>query len=93
VKQEEADSMAEVVKTIEREALNEAQNRTMKQAEYDLIKDKMNDPVYVKNMRQEIIASVYASASGSWTVRNLDGQDALVHLVDGLVDAQLNEEK
>ena len=85
--------MAEVVKTIEREALNEAQNRTMKQAEYDLIKDKMNDPVYVKNMRQEIIASVYASASGSWTVRNLDGQDALVHLVDGLVEAQLNEEK
>lgn len=51
VKQEEADSMAEVEKTIEREALNETQNRTMKQAEYDLIKEKMNDSVYVKNMR------------------------------------------
>ena len=85
--------MTEVVKKIEREALNEAQNRTLKQAEYDLIKEKMNDPVFVKNMRQEIIGSVYASASGSWTVRNLDGQDALVHLVDSLVDAQLNEEE
>jgi len=83
--------MTEVVKKIEREALNEAQNRVLKQAEYDLIKEKMNDPVYVKNMRQEIIGSVYASASGSWYVRNLDGQDALVHLVDSLVDAQLNE--
>jgi hypothetical protein len=53
----------------------------------------MNDPVYVKNMRQEIIASVYANASGSYTVKNLEGKDALVHLVDSLVDAQLNEKK
>lgn len=62
----------------------------MKQAEYDLTKEKMQDPVFVQNMRQEMIASVYASASGTWNVRNLDGKDALVHLIDGLVEAQLN---
>jgi hypothetical protein len=63
----------------------------MKQADYDLTKEKMKDSVFVKNMRQEIIASVYASASGSWTVRNLEGKDTLVHLIDSLVDSQLNE--
>ena len=41
-------------------------NRTVKQAEYDLTKEKMNDKVYVKNMRQEIISSVYATVSGSF---------------------------
>lgn len=90
VTEEEATSMAEVKKQVERESLQEAQNRSMKQAEYDLTKEKMQDPVFVQNMRQEMIASVYASASGTWNVRNLDGKDALVHLIDGLVEAQLN---
>jgi hypothetical protein len=51
----------------------------------------MKDPVFVKNMRQEMIGSVYASASGNWTVKNLQGKDTLVHLIDSLVEAQLND--
>lgn len=62
----------------------------MMQAEYDLTKEKMKDEVFVKNMRQEIIGSVYASVSGSWTIRNLEGKDAIVHMIDSLVDSQLN---
>ena len=67
--------------------------RQILQSEFELKKEKMQDPLFVKNLRQEIIGEVYESISGSLTVRNQVGGDAIVSLVDGYVEAQLGHEE
>lgn len=68
-------------------------SRQILQSEFDLKKQKMQDPLFVKNLRQEIISEVYESVSGSLTVRNQIGGDAIVNLVDSYIDAQLEDKE
>lgn len=47
----------------------------------------MKDPLFVANMRQEIVISTYEHAqySSKFTLNNMEGKDALVMAVDNLI--------
>lgn len=60
-----------------------------KKQDFEMIKQKMKDPNFVRNMRQEVIESVYKDAryETSFKLNHMNGSDALVMAVDNLIEA------
>lgn len=56
-----------------------------------MIKEKMKDANYVKQMRAEVIENVYKDANYSsvFRVDQMQGSDAIVMAVDNLINAQI----
>ena len=64
------------------------QELQFKQKSFDIIKDKMQDPLYVSNLRNEVVASVYQNIdtyNSKFTLSNMEGKDALIMAVDNFI--------
>lgn len=95
----------EYVNTQEQQKLRLAQTMLEKDAdfnqqklEFNLIKEKMADKLFVSNMRQNMIADCINSGSlnvydSQFKYSNTDGKDPLVAGIDAYIEAQLNEVK
>jgi hypothetical protein len=53
-----------------------------------MVKDKMKNPLFVSNMRQEIVSHVYSNLQyeSKFNLSNLEGEDALVMAIDNLIN-------
>ena len=73
--------------------LRESEQRNeIRRKEYAAIEEKMKDPVWFTNFRQEQIKSVFEklNRSSSFCFQSSNGQDALIMAMDNLIKAQLN---
>ena len=82
--------------TIETEAKvldNEFQRKTQeldyKVKEFNMIKEKMNDANYVKQLRADVIESTYTNANyeTQFKLDQMEGSDSIVMAVDNLINA------
>lgn len=67
------------------------QELQFKQKSFDIIKDQMQDPLYVSNLRNEVVASVYQNIdtyNSKFTLSNMEGKDALIMAVDNFIADQ-----
>ena len=68
------------------------QRNEIRRKEYAAIEEKMKDPVWFMNFRQEQIKNVFETINNNSTFcfQSSKGQDALVMAMDNLIRAQLN---
>jgi hypothetical protein len=62
------------------------ENNKIEKAKYDLIKEKMKDPIYFQTTKLEAIKSIYDGIyCGNKVYRNMDGQDPIVCAFDNFL--------
>lgn len=69
------------------------QELAFKQKDFDLIRQKMSDPNFVQDQRQDLIHNIYVNSSYDSTINldNVDGKDCIVAAIDNLIETMVGD--
>ena len=81
--QRDAEEDAQIAETIKREATKAENSRTIKQADYNLLKESFKDPIQRKMQTMEALGDLHGSMSfGSTFLHQMGDQEPVAEILD-----------